>query len=202
MDLLAPLDLLAFETVNGRWRPGIGDPTPVGWLTVVAYLGAALLCWRTLRAERRLEEPARRLVLFWALMTVGMLALGINKQLDLQSFFTQVGRSLARRGGWYESRGDVQRLFILALVCGAVGALLTMLCLLRHHLRAVGVALLGGVFVLTFVVVRAASFHHVDVLLNSRLEGVRLNWVFELGGIALVAWGARIGRRAAATREP
>ena len=41
-----------------------------------------------------------------------------------------------------------------------------------------------------FVVIRAASFHHVDALLASRLGGLKWNWILELGGILIVAVGA------------
>jgi hypothetical protein len=39
-----------------------------------------------------------------------------------------------------------------------------------------------------FVVVRAASFHHVDLLLHG--GPLPLNLVLELGGIVLVGWFA------------
>jgi hypothetical protein len=43
-------------------------------------------------------------------------------------------------------------------------------------------------FLMTFVAVRAASFHHVDQWLRHGV--VRLNWALELGGIALIAFSA------------
>ena len=46
------------------------------------------------------------------------------------------------------------------------------------------------VFILGFVLIRALSFHHVNALLGSRLGGVKWNWIFELGGIAIVAVAA------------
>ncbi len=45
-------------------------------------------------------------------------------------------------------------------------------------------------FILGFVVIRAASFHHVDALLAARLGGVRWNWIFELSGISVVGLAA------------
>ncbi len=35
----------------GNWPPGIGDPTPIGWVTVVLYVVAAWLCFRVIRLE-------------------------------------------------------------------------------------------------------------------------------------------------------
>src|SRR5438105_1302226 len=91
------LPLLAF-TKGDQWRPGIGDPTFIGWLTVVAYAGAAVLCIRD--ALREKEAPARRA--FWSILGVMMILLGINKQLDLQTWLTITGRRIALTEGWYE----------------------------------------------------------------------------------------------------
>ena len=50
-------------------------------------------------------------------------------------------------------------------------------------------------FLLTFIVVRAISFHHFDLFLKARVGGLKMNWVLELGGIALVALAALRERR-------
>jgi hypothetical protein len=50
--------------------------------------------------------------------------------------------------------------------------------------------------------VRAASFHHVDQLINFHFAGVRMNWVLELGAISLVSMGAlNAGKRTRNDRE-
>jgi hypothetical protein len=46
--------------------------------------------------------------------------------------------------------------------------------------------LLGTLFLLAFIVIRAASFHHVDVALRDASAGMRLNGLLELGGIASI----------------
>lgn len=48
---------------------------------------------------------------------------------------------------------------------------------------------------LAFVAVRAMSFHHVDVLIGTRVPNVRVNWILEIGGIAMVIAGAVLGLR-------
>jgi hypothetical protein len=179
---------------DGRWHPGIGDPTLGGWITVIAYFGTALLAYRALRFHSRnlgsksASTNAQALVGFWLLITGALVLLGINKQLDLQSWFTEVGRDLARGQGWYEGRRSVQALFVAALVfLGLIGTTV-LFVLLRPLIRQVGDALFGLGFLVIFVAVRAASFHHVDQLLRSGV--IRLNWVLELGGIALIALSA------------
>ena len=56
---MGPILLAAVE--GGRWKPGIGDPTVMGWVTVAAYfVTAARLLWcRLARAlARRYATPA------------------------------------------------------------------------------------------------------------------------------------------------
>ncbi len=170
---------------DGRWHPGIGDPHATGWITVAAYASAMLLCYLCQRKSP--AGPARQ---FWVCMALTMAALGLNKQLDLQTWVTQVGRDLALAHGWYTQRRLVQAFFIgLLLVSGLVARswLLQRLKGLDVYARraASGLVVLG-----VFVLVRAASFHHVDALLGFAVENVRLNVVLELGGIAIIAYAA------------
>lgn len=195
----APIVLLVTGP-DGRWAPGIGDPSVMGWVTVVAYFAAAYFASAAARTSRygarclagvAPQEAAnqRQLTKLWVLATVVMVVLGINKQLDLQTWFTETMRDAALAQGWYEQRRDYQAAFIGAIaLTGALGTL-ALAYQLRRVVRRVAGAVLGLGVIVSFVVVRAASFHHVDVLLGT--GSVRLNWVFELTGIALVGWSAR-----------
>jgi hypothetical protein len=184
----------AFE--NGAWHIGIGDPTPVGWITVVAYLVATVACGRTWIADRRarhlghLASPA-----FWMVLTALLLFLGINKQLDLQTLLGDVGRRAAKAQGWYENRRVYQVLFIAALAIAGLIALGAFSWLAKSQWRRNFVALLGTVFLYVFVLVRASSIHHVDVFLRWEFLGLKWNWILELGGISVVGVGAYLARR-------
>jgi hypothetical protein len=180
--------LFAF-TEGDVWRLGIGDPTIMGWVTVVAYFGVAVLCFRRARDARR-ESQRRSETIFWNVLSALLVLLGINKQLDLQTWFTLTGRHIALSEGWYEYRRPVQFAFIAFIVLLAIGASAFMWRLVRAQCRELWLALLGFVLLLTFVIVRAASFHHVDVLINLDLAGVRMNWILELGAIAVIALGS------------
>jgi hypothetical protein len=185
---------------SDEWAPGIGDPTPMGWFTVVAYAGVALLCgWNARRAR---GFPAERRV--WIALTLLLVALAINKQLDLQSWFTVVGRDLAKQEGWYGQRQSVQVLFIVALVTASAALLVLLRFVLGAAWRRYALVACGLALLLTFIVIRAATFHHVDRLLHVQLGALRLNHVLELGAIAMVALGAWTWRlpQAAAVVEP
>lgn len=185
--------ILLAAAEGGRWRPGIGDPTVLGWVTVVAYLVAAVGCglaaWREPMPDgtrRGRARPSR----FWLVLAGLMLALGINKQLDLQSLLTQIGRDLALAWGLYSERRELQLGFIALVVLVCVGAVAALFWSARRTLARRWPAIAGMIFILGFVMVRAASFHHVDAFLGARLGGFKWNWILELGGIAVVAGAA------------
>jgi len=189
---------LTAVTMDGQWRPGIGDPSLMGWVTVAAYLGVAVLCWRSARSacgpgEQAAAHRGRRL--WWTLAGL-FVFLAINKQLDLQSLVTVVGKRLAESQGWYEDRRIVQFWFICAV--GGLGAVLLcgLVWLTRGTWRENWLALAGTGALICFIVIRGASFHKVDMMLGWRLWGAKLNWVLELGGIACVGIAAilNIGR--------
>lgn len=169
-----------------RWRPTIGDPSLMGWLTVAAYGLAALVAFFAARRAGRAPGLAMGSRSTWLLVSALMTFLCLNKQLDLQSLFTDIGRVIAHKQGWYEDRREFQKWFVIgALGVSCLTALITIIVFHKfwryHFLLACGLA-----FMLTFIAVRAISFHHVDVFLRSRVAGAKMNWVLELTGIALV----------------
>ncbi|EKE43154.1 isopropylmalate isomerase large subunit [Oceaniovalibus guishaninsula JLT2003] len=193
-DILSPLIDCAFTS----WSPGIGDPNLAGWAIVGAYLGAAFLSLRL--AIGRDGHTAERI--FWAVAGVGLLFLAVNKQLDLQSFLTAVGRCAAKQQGWYDMRRAVQAGFIGVLIATTLVGGGAVLWALRHTARRTGIALLGLVWITAFVLVRAVGFHHFDRLIGLRLAGFRLNWAFELSGIAIFALGCLLALFVAQRKRP
>ena len=148
------------------WRPGIGDPTAVGWATVVFYL----------------------------------VALGLNKQLDLQSLLTAVGRDIAVAQGWYAQRKGVQLVFVAVVALVGMGAIgLIAATLARRASWPLRIAILAAGVLVVFIIVRATSFHHVDAMLHLPATAGGLNILLEVGPllvIMLVAWQAnRLGEK-------
>jgi hypothetical protein len=180
--------------VNGHWRPGIGDPTFMGWLTVAGYLIAAGLCgacaWRAERVSP--ADQFRQHRVFWWGLAVFMLLMGINKQLDLQSWFTAVGKQLAQTQGWYSQRRTFQMWFTASIAISGLILLMWLGWIFRRLWRQHGLALFGIVFLVTFIIIRAASFHHVEEFLDWQPAGFRMNWVLEIGVIACIGTSALI----------
>src|SRR5688572_21738879 len=193
----SPVHLLAVTTSAG-WRPGIASPKFLGWVTVFAYFAAAVPCFLTFRHELAFQRdpltarsaPFLRPHL-WLGLSILLVLLGFNKQLDLQSAVTSIGRGIARSGGWYEHRRTLQALFILVFFLATLAAAGAIAWYLRTSLRRYLPALLGTLFLPAFIVIRAASFHHVDVALREAAPaGIRLNNLLELSGIASIAGAA------------
>ena len=162
-----------------QWTPGIGDPNLVGWLTVALYLIAAgLAC--TVATQLQPQGIERRERLFWFFAAGLLLALGVNKQLDLQSLLTATGRCLAQAQGWYDARHDVQRTFILGLIALCALVILFAARTLRGTLRRTALPLIALIFVLGFVTIRAAGFHDMDALISHLVGPFRVNWLLEI----------------------
>jgi hypothetical protein len=169
-----------------NWSPGIGDPTIGGWLTVVLYLVASVSCWRLASKLALGNIHQSRECRAWRFISALFLALGINKQLDLQTALTEAGRVLAHIQGWYAQREFVQAVFIALVATACLGAAIALLIWARDAPIPTWLALFGTTLVLGFVLIRAASFHHVDRFIGQRILGLRWNWILEMVGIGLV----------------
>ena len=178
--------LFAFTDADG-WHAGIGDPTAMGWFTVAAYALAAILCGRAALEQRGVS---REKFIFWTMLAAITAVLAVNKQLDLQTWLTFTIKRMAQAQGWYEERRIVQLVFIIAIAGAGAFGMRQAWRLVRGHARELWLGLAGLFLVVSFVVIRAASFHHIDYFLKTDLAGIRMNWVLELGGIAVVAIAA------------
>jgi ATP/ADP translocase len=176
----------------GRWHPTIGDPSFVGWFTVVSYLACALFAGFSARTHQKADH---RSFYFWSLVALLMLLLGINKQLDLQSLLTEMGRQVARYQGWMEERRVVQLWFIAGFSTILMAGFVCFCIIMRNLFRRFMLAFMGLFLLLGFIIIRAASFHHIDEVLHSRIWDLKMNWIFELGGIFIVWVAAAIDMR-------
>jgi hypothetical protein len=93
---------------------------------------------------------------------------------------------IAFQQGWCGERQTVQVRFIIgvAVICALIA--ITLLFLARRAPAPTWLGLFGTTTVLAFVLIRAASFHHIDKFIGDRILGLKWNWVLEMGGIAIV----------------
>jgi hypothetical protein len=168
------------ECIAQDWSPTIGDPTFLGWFTVVTYGVVALLVFF---AARRIEGRDRRV---WYGTALLLLLLMINKQLDLQSALTAFARCHAQIYGWYEDRRPIQLAFIASVALIAAIVFLSMLLSLRGSIGRNLLLLAGLLLLLSFVAIRAAGFHHFDILIQQQIGPFQMNHVLELGSLLIL----------------
>ena len=167
----------------GEWRPTIGDPDFMGWFICGSYFACAILSLIDAFGNRIADRKSSS---FWGMVGLLMILLGINKQLDLQTLFTEIGRQVARAQGWIDQRRIVQFWFIIAFGTVALASFFLFVRIKRDLFRRFKLAFTGLFILICFIVIRAASFHHFDEMLRFRLFGAKMNWLLELTGIYLV----------------
>jgi hypothetical protein len=166
----------------GAWKPGIGDPSFMGWFTVFSYYLVASLC--LLKMISRALLQGKKAWLFWAFMCLTMIVLGIIKQYNMLSAVTEMWRLIARHGGWMEQRWIFQ---VGAMILFFVISVIFSTFLYRRSLQFFSVqekiAAFGLVYLVLFVGLRAISLHQFGTVLGWEIWGVRINWIAELFGI-------------------
>ncbi len=158
----------SLEYWMGSWRPSIGDPDFMGWLITGSYLFGALVASLVVLPLDREEKEVGR---FWKLIAVLM---------------TEMARQASKAGGWFEQRRVVQLWFIVVMGSLAIAVFLWFALRYRELFRRFPLAFGGVFFLLSFIVIRGASFHHFDQVLLVNYFGMRVNQWLELAGIYLV----------------
>jgi hypothetical protein len=180
-------DNIGTMTAGITWRPEIGDPTLVGWLTVIAYVMAAWVCVRAgLRARQHTVvaspsecDPAW----MWCGCATVLFCLGINKQLDVQTLLVEVGRQVAQATGWFEQRRLVQLVSALVLAALTGIMLLGVTWKQRRFFKRNPLLLPGIMLVAGYVLLRIATIDHVDKLAGLELEDQPWPAALELSGL-------------------
>src|SRR4051812_32542125 len=106
--------MLSAMTMNG-WVPGPGDNDWLGWACTLAYAFAAVGCWFAWRGDA--QRPK-----LWPWILFLLVALGINKQLDLHLFIARVGKEVVTHEGWRHRWKLAQEIFVAMLGVAALVA--------------------------------------------------------------------------------
>jgi hypothetical protein len=184
--VLLLVSLPALARADDHWHPGIGDPGLAGWIIVIAYLIAAALCARNGQAATH----RRRAGVFWGGLAALLVLLGLNKQLDLQTLFTELAKQLVSGLGWYDERRTLQIAFVVALWMGGMTFAVALRRSVAASWREYRLACIGVILLLIFVLLRATRFHLVNWMLELHEEFAVANEILELGAIACIAAGA------------
>lgn len=162
------------------------DRDVFAWVVVISYFaGAGAALWAASSAESRER-------CFWLATGILLILLGLNKELDLQNLLTQAVRTAVRHFGLYEQRRLMQGMFLLLLTVAGLLAAFVLGTWLRWLSTTAKAAAAGIVLLLAFVVMRAASFHHIDHWVTIDIAGLRSGWWLELAGISVIGVSALI----------
>jgi hypothetical protein len=173
------------EYLMGKWHPGFHDDYFIGWLITSSYFACALLAALIATFHRQMEEKLA--VKFWHVVSLIMVLLGLNKQLALQILLTEIGRHIAQTQGWYDQRRILQFSFIIVFAVTFTTASIWFAMKYRDSLRRYMLVFCGLFFLLGFVIIRAATFHHFNELIQIELfYGLTMNWALELAGIYMI----------------
>lgn len=184
------MPLLFYMTQSG-WKPGFGDNDWLGWTITAAYFLVSLLCVaafrdevRSFRVVRRLQRPA-----FWLILTALLVLLGINKQLDLQTWVQSTGDHLVQSEGLESHRLGLKVLSLLTLGLAGLGITLAMLLYIGRQWRLYLLAFVGLLYLGVFIVLRAASSISFLGEINEKYyESIHL--LLELCGILMIGISA------------
>jgi hypothetical protein len=157
-----------------------------GLRTFGYLLAAAAAFVAGLREHRSRAVDSAAWPAFWFVAGAILLAMAVARGSDIGGFLADAGRRSARSGGWYSRRRRFQENVIaalgIAMVIGLAVAARWMPANRRRYLPEAFIVLALAVF----AGVRLVSLHQVDALLyRRRVEGVKLDAVIELAGLAV-----------------
>jgi hypothetical protein len=162
-----------------------GDHSFFGWMTVLLYFVASMRTGYKSKLTIRNKESCY----FWLSLTALLVFFGLNKQLDLQSDLTDWLRTLSKAHGWYDQRRGVQLLFISVMGLAIPILLISLRLFLYHSWQHYKITWVGIVLLSIFVMVRAASFHHVDLIFYQTIGSIRYYQLLEMLAISLIIVG-------------
>jgi predicted RNA-binding Zn-ribbon protein involved in translation (DUF1610 family) len=176
---------------NGRWHANIADPTFLGWLTVIAYIAAAICCGVKAKYSKQYGGNYR----FWIGLACLLLLLGINKQLNLQSLFGQIFHDSAVVNSWFERSESIKIAFFALLSMlvffGSIGFRLYLANSWRNYKIAwIGLLLLGSFFML-----QAANTNKIQDFFEKTIAGIGIDHMLEIAAITLIALGTYFNKK-------
>ena len=185
----------ALSEIVNAWLARSGDAYLSSLINSVLYAVSILAAAYRWKMLQRIKAPFAEQI-FWLLVILILFIFGINKQLDLQVLLVEIGRPIALKSGWYESRRIVQALFAFVLtgIAGLCAAM--MLFLVRRHWRDNVLVLLGLLILCIYGVMETMSQSHVGCSFDSHEKwGFRLPDMIEMAGILLILANTVIHRK-------
>ncbi|MDO5705081.1 MAG: hypothetical protein Q4G49_08420 [Paracoccus sp. (in: a-proteobacteria)] len=169
------------DCIQRSWAPGMTGPGTSDWLVSAVCLGCAVICFAVVRRQGR---AAGRY--FWIGLGMMLSLLVVARMLDLHTGLSVAGRCIARAGGWYVERHDIQySLMFWVLVVAALATAVVMVTLRGRLLRNIP-ALIGLGVLMAAVGLRVISAHSVDAWLHGHIAGLPRHVILDLFALAAI----------------
>lgn len=191
----------AFINVVQDWLSRSGDTS--FWSVIITVLYVIVIP-ASIMVTLRIKKETDRFAL-WSAVSLFLLVMGINKQLDLQTLIILLGKGITGGLGLHDVGRELARMlalsiFSLALIgCGAV------LVKARRCLKEEKAALTGTGILLLFMIIRVGAITHVRRLMILQYIVYRVH-ALELLGLIIFLLAVKgnlkkIGRNTASDRE-
>lgn len=179
----------AFACGIDDWRDIWGDPWLSGTIFVLSY---GVTAWLIFRAAKESVGNERR---YWQLCGSLFVFQIFNTNLDLHAMIWTVGRCLSHAQGWYESRREVQFLFLIGigLLAGLI-MLLVFILFFRNIYRNL-LLTLGVIIALCFTIVKGVSLHQLANFYGQSVGPFFIADYIEFLGIAIAFVAALVRLR-------
>lgn len=177
---------MLLQCYSDAWSLRIGDPHLLGWITAVCYLFAAVLTFLIVKRVDDFYTEAGKSRAFWLGLTVLLVFLGLNKQLDLQTYLSAMVKCHAILSGWYEHRQEFKLIFVMVIAAVFLMLLIFILSFFGENLSKDKFAIAGIVFLLGFILIHASYFYYFDMPVINKFYETGLNWVLEFIGIFFI----------------
>jgi len=177
---------MIYQCIVNAWSPKIGDPFLLAWIITAGYFLATILSFSVARQAGKYYSRAAKARVFWLGLTVLLVFLGLNKQLDLQLFLRSTFKCLSIMEGWYNQRRVFQLDFVIAIAAVFAVFVVFVISFFREILRKDTLAVIGIIFLLIFILIHVSYFNYFDMPALARFYEAGLNWLLEIIGIALI----------------
>jgi hypothetical protein len=165
-----------------------GQLTALGWTMLALYLVVALLAFRTAAVSGSANSTAMGRV--WVCLGIILTALGLNKQLDLQTSLIELGRHIALREHLFAYRLELYFVFFLGFILTIIALFAAFILRFSTDVgkfaRQFPLATSGCGLICAYIIIRAAFIDNLNRILGFDLSQIPFLWLLEAGGLLLI----------------
>lgn len=157
-----------------------GDQSLLSWLVFAVYFVVVVWIWV---ATKKVDSRERGFLL---LNLLALLALGLNKQLDIQTDLINLAKQLAQYAGLYSHKTALKQLFVLFVGAGVTTAIIVFVALFWRLFFKYAFVFIGWLCLFIFIVLRVAYFEHDAFRGASLWQYEQYFQLIELTGLLLI----------------